>query len=211
MLVPRGATVAGGDPLFHLSSERCRFVPAPARGEGIGGAARTTDTGSMTSQPTKPRSRTSRLLRAAGITALVGLVLLLAAFLGYMSWIHPGYEPLEFTPEAWTSADAETRGHMSHSLLSRHELVGLTWQELLELLGPPDAITTLSGEHEERRRGATTSELISRFGGSEGEGMGAATYRLGFMGYRSGAPLVFPWSLHVYFQDGAVIRTRVAD
>ena len=53
-------------------------------------------------------------------------------------WANPGYEPIVFDKPRWAEADKETRGHMARDMLARHELVGMTRQEIAEILGPPD-------------------------------------------------------------------------
>lgn len=82
-----------------------------------------------------------RSLAIAG-GVLIGGVLVL--FAGHACWIHPGYEPVEFSKLAWLSANPEGRGHMVKSLLANEDLEGLPYGEVLELLGEPDGVTTVA-------------------------------------------------------------------
>jgi hypothetical protein len=83
----------------------------------------------------------------AGRGALAVGAVLLALLLGWVgyffvrTWLTPyvGYTPRRFSKEAWAAAGPEERGHMLDDLLARNPLVGLTRQEVRDLLGgdPP--------------------------------------------------------------------------
>ena len=157
------------------------------------------------------RTLGQRLLRIAVVVLVVSPLILVAAVGGYMWWLHPGYDAVEFSRAAWTEADAETRGYMAESLLSTHELEGMTQQWLLELLGEPDQAVTVAEMYERNGGEFTEDELRNRFGNPVLDGFHHVTYGLGYRGYREGAPFVFPWSLHVLFREGTVVRTYIDD
>lgn len=43
----------------------------------------------------------------------------------------------EFTPQAWAAATALQRGEMTASLLEKHDVTGLTYRDVVSLLGEP--------------------------------------------------------------------------
>ena len=50
-----------------------------------------------------------------------------------------GDRTLPFDPAAWRAADSADRGRMCPSLMSSHELVGMSLDDVAVLLGPPDS------------------------------------------------------------------------
>lgn len=126
----------------------------------------------------------------------LGVVVLSIA--GYMWWLHPGYDPIEFSQAAWAEADDETRGHMVDSLRRAHQLMGMSESELLDLLGEPDRADYVEVENVEI--------------GEDGNGpLEHAAYWVGYQGFRKGAPFVFPYTLHMNFEDGVVTRVWIDD
>ena len=80
-------------------------------------------------------SRRTHIVVAA---VCVSLVVVTTAAVTLHAWANPGYEPIDFDKKQWSQADSETHGHMVRDMLSRHELVGMTRQEITQLLGQPD-------------------------------------------------------------------------
>ena len=149
--------------------------------------------------------------RIAATLLVVSSLVLIASAAGYMWWLHPGYNALDFSPAAWAEADAETRGHMVDSLLSRHELVGTNQQSLLDLLGEPDAALTEAEIDASRGIGDTQDNPPNRLEVPVRARLLHARYKLGYGGRRQGAPFVFPYSLHAVFRNGTVVRTYIDD
>ena len=59
----------------------------------------------------------------------------------FLAWtfnfFNPFYHPEDYNRDSWIRADAEKRGRMIHSFLRQHSLVGMTAEEVQNLLGPP--------------------------------------------------------------------------
>lgn len=149
-----------------------------------------------------------RSLAIAG-GVLIGGVLLL--FAGYACWIHPGYEAVEFSKQAWLSADPEGRGHMVRSLLANEDLEGMPYGAVLELLGEPDGVTTVAEMYSRDHGVVSTEQLQEWFGTNDDAYPHHVTYDIGYLGFRPEAPFVFSYTLHVVFRDGAVTTVYVDD
>ena len=125
-------------------------------------------------------------------TASAILVLLVS---GLFIWnrcfrIYYGYEPLEFSKEAWDSADPEPRGHMVKDFLKKHKLKGMTYEKVTALLGQPD---------DDKELNADSAKTFS------------INYDLGLMGYNPNAILASPRELIILFEDNRVIFHLIND
>jgi hypothetical protein len=140
----------------------------------------------------------SKLRRLVGNIFKLALGVIVLSSAGYLWWLHPGYDPIEFSQAAWAEADDETRGHMVDSLRKTHELTGMSESELLGLLGKPDRADYAEGENVEE-------------GVAEIRPLEHARYWIGYQGFRKGAPFVFPYTLHVSLKDGAVTQIWIDD
>ena len=153
-----------------------------------------------------------RAVAKAVIGIVVSLTLVIVvSFAGYMLWLKPGYKALAFTEKTWLLADPEHRGHMVSSLLAHHDLRGLSQPELLQLLGQPDSIWTVEEAWARDAKVGTEEQLQEWYGSRGPEYFSHVTYRLGYMGFRRGAPFVFSYTLHIEFRDGHVSRAYVDD
>ncbi|TFH15954.1 MAG: hypothetical protein E4H02_06750 [Lentisphaerales bacterium] len=81
--------------------------------------------------------------RSAVFVAVAGVGLALAGTYGYRWYYvnrqsYHGYARTSFSVEEWASADGEQRGYMAEDLLETHDLIGMTADEVVELLGKPD-------------------------------------------------------------------------
>jgi len=144
-----------------------------------------------------------RWIRRIAISFGGAVLLLVLCFTVFLWWLHPGYEPLPFTPDAWAAAEPEARGHMSDDLLERYELVGMGEKEVLALLGEPDNSVTVEELADRRAREKTLREYKGP--------LDWACWELGYLGYRREYPLVFPHRLHLQFRDGRVARFYIDD
>src|SRR5690554_6929834 len=76
--------------------------------------------------------------RIAILTAVAAL-LFMAAVAAYFVTSHSDATSLPFSTERWIAPDTDSqRKQMLESLLSEHHLVGMTKEEVVALLGPPD-------------------------------------------------------------------------
>ena len=89
-------------------------------------------------------------------------------------WANPGYEPIAFDEVQWAEADKETRGYMVRDMLTRHQMVGMTRDEISEILGPPER---------------------------DPVGLQRYCYSLGFMGRNPEMPFFMEYSLVISFDD----------
>lgn len=137
----------------------------------------------------------SNLRRFVGIVLKSTLGVVLLSIVGYLWWLHPGYDPIEFSQAAWAEADDETRGHMVDSLRRTHELRGMSEAELRGLLGDPDR-----ADYAEVEDGEDITGPLEH-----------AVYWIGYQGSRKGAPFVFPYTLHVSLKDGSVTQVWIDD
>ncbi|HDZ21873.1 hypothetical protein LCGC14_0226030 [marine sediment metagenome] len=122
------------------------------------------------------------------LLALLALLIIVGSvgYWGYCAYwkTYHGYDPKPFSPAAWAAADAGTRGHMVVDLLAQHPLKGLTTQEVVDLLGPPDWQDT------DKDTGRTST----------------ITYEVGYMGYNPKALMVFSYRLTLEFGDDGTVR-----
>jgi hypothetical protein len=116
-------------------------------------------------------------------TGAVVLVVVVGRWYHHEWATYHGYTPLPFSHEAWAGADAESRGYMLDDLLAKHQLTGLTVEEVKTLLGPPD---------EGRKHGLR--------------------YHVGYRGFNPRAPMVFSYTLFIDLnQQGCVERVYTSD
>jgi len=152
------------------------------------------------------------MFRIIGILLAVVVTVIVLAIVGYGWWINPGYDPLRFTTQEWTNASHETRGHMVEDLLETHTLPGMYQEEVLALLGDPDSAATVAEMYERSHPQDKDDEWLVECYGESAEGrLHHAFYHLGHMGFREGAPFVFPYTLHVLFRDGRATHAYVDD
>ena len=103
----------------------------------------------------------------------------------YTYWkTYHAYEPKPFTPEAWATASAEARGYMVKDLLAKHPLEGMTRQEVVVLLGPPDH--------------RPTDEVTGR--------LRSIGYDVGYLGFNPKAPMVLPYRLVIKLDEDDKVR-----
>lgn len=156
------------------------------------------------------------MLRRIGVATAtiisVLIVVVVGLFVAYGMWLHPGYDPLPFSAVAWAEADAETRGYMSEDLFVHHVLDGKLQEEIVELLGDPDWGVTVAEMHDRNSSmGLDDATALTRFGENAEGRWSHVGYRLGYLGFREGAPFVFEYSLHVVCYDGRVTSTYIDD
>ena len=120
----------------------------------------------------------------AGLLSATGLVVWNRYFRTYY-----GYKPLEFSKEAWATADAEHRGYMLNDLLKKHRLKGMAYDDVIDLLGKPDR------EHVDRTTGRVSS----------------IRYGVGYRGMNPRAPLVFSSIFIINFDEQAKVEMFVVD
>ena len=126
---------------------------------------------------------------------IIAVLVVLAAVCGYWVYyeyfeIYHGYTPLEFSSETWKNAEAEQRGYMLRDLEKKHELKGMDYKEIRELLGNPD--------NEHFHEG---TKVPSGF-----------TYNVGYMGFNSKVMMVFSYRFCISFdKNGKVNDFGTAD
>ena len=120
------------------------------------------------------------------------LVVVLAA--GLFVWhvffrTHYEYEPLEFSKEAWAAANERQRGYMVKDLLENHELKGMTYDEVVALLGRPD---------------------LDKEIGVDSIKKNSIHYDLGYMGENPRVTEVGGYILDIEFSDNKVTFCKIA-
>lgn len=135
--------------------------------------------------------RRPRLLMALGLSLLLwaGTCVVCPSLRPGEWWlVTQGFGNRPFNVEVWRAADVEAltgnpRGAMLRSLLRWHPLVGLTRQQVGELLGPPDAVNGTWGPAGQRpapREVARAASLHYLLGGYSGFGIDADVLILQF-------------------------------
>lgn len=132
--------------------------------------------------------------RSAAIAAIAGVGLAVAVTYGYR-WHYAnrkeyhGYVRLQFEAEEWTVADGQKRGYMSENLMETHDLVGMTANEVIALLGKPDRDIS----------GATIVDTR------------LYEYDLGYMGYNEKAPDAMRCCLLIGFSRDKIVTRAYLD
>jgi len=119
------------------------------------------------------------------VSALI-LGVIVASVFGYHEYIQIdyGYTPIDFSHEKWKTASEEQRGYMYSDLLTKHNLEGLTFEEIDNLFGKPD-----SKCYDEK-----TKLLYSYM------------YKIGYVGLNPKAFLVFPHCLYILFDKKGSVK-----
>ncbi len=124
--------------------------------------------------------------------------------------VYIGYERIEFSKPEWAVATAEERGHMVKNMLKQHKLVGMTQEEVIDLLGQPGSKVTVS-DMMKKMKGRSNEDLNKLFGTDKSGRLSAMEYKLGYMGFNKEAPMVSSYSLQIQLKDGLVTRSDIND
>lgn len=111
------------------------------------------------------------------------MLLFVGGALGYWYYVksYYGYKPLPYSKEAWAAAGEEERGYMLDDFLAKHELKGMSYDEVTALLGPG--------------RGGSSRERLY--------------YDVGFRGFNPRAPLVSRYTLIIEFDENGKVRDYI--
>lgn len=89
--------------------------------------------------------RSNKKRNTAIVVGLIAFVGILVIVIGLIAIVGPEYKKVNFTPKNWAQCDQKERYKMVNSLFKKHDLVGLTEEEVRELLGRPNASFKLNG------------------------------------------------------------------